>query len=338
LYLAAQKNGRRVTYALRQSYRRGERILWRHLFDLGENPGDYIVYPGGNAFYFDPDLVADLEAKGVADADRKLEVLLLNFLPADIQRIIVQMTRLGRKRRRDLSREAMARAQERLHLFDRRRMFFLRFGRMDDPRAATRPHRFLNALIDKSRDETEYYIRSLENKLRPHEKKHYVYHALDLSGYFPGHFSRLFPEGLDPEELDRAFMTEICKLNADEVFLGPQAGETGAGGLHEYLRPYALLWFDHEFIMRSPGQRVFGDFMNQQARRPPPPPPPASAVGLETALAVFSLTREAWVRATRDELAGIYRRLALLCHPDQGGDSEKFLELNEAFRKLTENK
>ena len=118
MYLARSRKNGRDRYYLRQSYAKGQGLTHRELFDLGAWPGDFIVYPGGNSFYFREDLVEAMEAHKVPDFDRQLESLFLPFLPASIQRIIVQMSRLGRGKQRYLSRPAMERAQAGLHLFD----------------------------------------------------------------------------------------------------------------------------------------------------------------------------------------------------------------------------
>jgi hypothetical protein len=38
-------------YVLRESHRDGDLLRSRDLFDLGPDPGQFIVYPGGNSFY-----------------------------------------------------------------------------------------------------------------------------------------------------------------------------------------------------------------------------------------------------------------------------------------------
>jgi hypothetical protein len=41
--------------------------------------------------------------------------------------------------------------------------------------------------------------------------------------------------------------------------------------------------------------------------------------------------------ASTDEIKKRFRELALKYHPDKGGDGEKFIELLDAYKKLTEN-
>jgi len=326
MYLAHQRipGGRR--YILRESVPEGPRLVSRDLFDLGPDPTRAIVYPGENSFHFSEELVRALSELGVRDIDRRLERVFLPFLKPHVRRVVEQMTRLGRRKSRDLSGPAMARAQERLHRFDRRRFFYLRYGRMDRPEAVNRPHRFLNVLVDMCRDEMEYFFRGMEVQLRTRERRQYVYLALDMERHFPGDFARLFPQGLDEDRLDEAFLSELCRLNADEAFL-----DHPPAGLSEYLVRYAVMWFDFEFGQRPPQARIFEEFARERrAWRPPAP----SGPDLDRSCRVFGLTVAQWRGTSRDELGRIYRRLALVCHPDQGGDPERFIELNQAYERL----
>jgi len=333
LYLATKKIKGRPRYFLRESYPSNGRILWRDLYDLGENPADYIIYPGGHSFYFEQNLIETLSGLGVPDVDRELEKVLLPFLHPDVRRIVLQMTRLSRRKRSWLSLEAMGRVQARLHLFDRRRFFWLRFGRMDSTKNLLRPQKFLNVLVDMSRDEIEHYFRALELRLKFREKKQYVYQALDLGRWFPGEAARLFPLGLDPEKLDEVFLAELCRLNQDPDFLD-LPGDPAL--LSEYLVGYAVMWFDFEFAQRPPQSQFFEEFV--RSRRAYRPLSPIAAAELTEALEVFDLTEAGWRSMSRDDLGRLYRRLAWSSHPDQGGDSAEFIKLNLAYQRLAEGK
>ena len=207
---------------------------------------------------------------------------------------------------------------------------------MDSPETIARPHRFLNALLDKSRDEIEYYFRGLEAGLRIRERKQFVYQALDLGRYFPGEFARLFPLGLDPERLDLAFTEAICSLNCDASFIDPWAeSEAGDGSLSEYLVPYAIFWFDYEFGQRPPQAQLFEEFMRSRAAHRPPP---VQNMELAKACRVFAVTEDEWRSLTREGVSRLYRRLARECHPDQGGDAQNFIALTEAYERLLSGK
>ena len=337
MYLAQKQCGFKKTFCLRQSFPDGDRFLCRELYDLGGNPAEFIIYPGGNAFYFRDTLIQSLTDQGINDADQKLERIMFPFLPPEIQRIIQQVSHFGREKRVALSRDAMARQQAHLHVFDRRRLFYLRFGRIDPPAVLMRPHKFLNQLIEKSRDEIEYHFQKLEYRLRLRERKNYVYAAMDLGRHFPGEFARLFPAGLDPEKLDEAFLSELCQLNRDPVFQeGPPGFRSDPGRLSEYLVRYAVLWFDFEFGQKPPQAQIFEEFVRSRAHFQPPPPGPT--INIEKALTVFELSRDEHRQMSRAQITRIYRRQAMTCHPDQGGESEKFIELKEAYEVLTRGK
>ncbi|MFH1092342.1 MAG: hypothetical protein V1742_12315 [Pseudomonadota bacterium] len=332
MYLANKRVGARRHYSLRESVRQDGRLTWRELYDLGEDPSHFIVYPGGNSFYFYQDLVSFLTELGIDQIDRELELIFLPFLRPDIRRIVTQMTRLGRKKGPHLTREAMARTQSKLHLFDRRRLFYLRYGRLDSPQTLMRAHRCFNVLLDKSRDEIECYFQSLEQQLGIRERKQYLYMALDLSRYFPGDFGRLFPEGLDQEKLDQAFLCEVCRLNQDPDFIENQGG---LNFLCEYLIPYAIIWFDHDFVQRGPSHYFFEEFVrSHRAYRPSP----STDFSLDRACRVFCLSEEEWRKSSRKDLLRIYRRLAMERHPDQGGGQDEFIELNHAYECLLQGK
>jgi curved DNA-binding protein CbpA len=46
------------------------------------------------------------------------------------------------------------------------------------------------------------------------------------------------------------------------------------------------------------------------------------------------LSKEDFHRLTPKQLAQIYRKRALECHPDQGGSHEQFIRLTRAYRDL----
>ncbi|MDY6851393.1 MAG: hypothetical protein SV487_04855, partial [Thermodesulfobacteriota bacterium] len=69
MYLATKRINGRNRFILRESYPDGGRVLSRDLFDLGGDPTDFIVYPGGNSFYFQDKLVENLTGQGVENID-----------------------------------------------------------------------------------------------------------------------------------------------------------------------------------------------------------------------------------------------------------------------------
>lgn len=155
-------------YVIRESYRDGDCWQCRDLFHLGEDPRACIIYPGGNGFYFSEELEDSLQEKGVDYTSRDLEELFFPFLPPHIRRVLTNFGHCGTsgRRRCSLSTEEELRAQQELHSFDKRRIHFLRCGRVDIGRLEGRNWPFLNILLEKSRDEIEHIFDEMERRLR----------------------------------------------------------------------------------------------------------------------------------------------------------------------------
>jgi hypothetical protein len=177
MYLAQKITKGRRHFFIRQSYRHGDNFLSRDLFDLGDNPAKYIIYPGGNSFYFDEIITNGLDAAGATAADDELEDIFWRFLKPDIQRALETFRR--REKRSNQSNTVMGQkiSATDYHIFDRRRIHFLKFGRMDQRNLTRLPVKLFGMLQDKSRDEIEQKFIDMENVLRPAElntlpKKH----------------------------------------------------------------------------------------------------------------------------------------------------------------------
>jgi hypothetical protein len=85
--------------------------LSRDLFDLGTDPAEYIIYPGGNAFYIDPVIEDRLDAADVALQDNTLEDIFWRFLDPRIQRALEHFRHreaLSRKRKKSRGKPAKA--------------------------------------------------------------------------------------------------------------------------------------------------------------------------------------------------------------------------------------
>lgn len=204
-------------YLIRSSYRDGECWKSRELLDLGTDPAAHIEFVGGNGFYFSPDMEEQLCAQGAECSTEELEELFLPFLPLRIRRTIESFqARIGlRTRRRACSTQEMEQGQRWLHSFDKRRLHFLRCGRVDIGDLERHPWKFLQVLTEKSRDEIEHVIEGMEGVLRPQEMRPYLFTALHLQTRFPHHWLRNQPAALDPEAVDDCFLEALCALNND---------------------------------------------------------------------------------------------------------------------------
>jgi len=308
----------------------------RALLDLGTDPAAHIEFVGGNVFYFNPDMEEQLRAQGADCSTEELEELFLPFLPLRIRRTIESFqARTGlRTSRRTCSTQEMAQGQRRLHSFDKRRLHFLRCGRVDIGDLERRPWKFLQVLTEKSRDEIEHVIEGMEGVLRPHEMRPYLFTALHLQARFPHHWLHNHPVALDLEAVDDCFLEALCALNDDAgYFAGVEHGDRST--LHPYLVKYVVLYFDSEFE-RGLRPEQFRDFVIRQRFTRPRVTP--HRVALEDACKLFVFRREDLARLSRSQLVRLYRRKAKELHPDHGGDQEGFIRMTEAFTCLMEGK
>jgi len=319
-------------YVIRESYSEGG--CWRHkdLADLGGNPGEYIEYTGGNGFYFNRDLEERLHDGGVKYCSDDLECLFLPFLNPHIRRVIAsfQTHRSRQNRWGNISSHELTQRHRLLHSFDKRRLHFLRCGRVDIGDLERRPWKFLNVLLEKSRDEIEHTIEGMERVLRPHEMRPYLFTALHLQSHFPHHLLRNHPVALDQETVDQYFVEALCSINSDATFFtGVEACERAT--LHPYLTKYLILYFDSDFERDHWPDSIRAFVRRQQSYRPLPA---RERMGMDDACKIFGISREDMSKMKDDELVRMYRRKAKDLHPDRGGDKESFIRMAEAFACL----
>lgn len=331
MYLRHVQNAFSRSYVLRESFFQEDCWHHRDLLDIGSDPASCIVFPGGNGFYFSSELHERLQAAGAEYTEDQLEEAFFPFLPQPIQRLLQQFSRRAPGREKIASKEALLEQMRTVHSFDKRRLHYLRFGRLDMGHLESRPLKFLNVLLNKSRDEIEHTIEAMERVLRPHETRNYLYAALNLELYFSGSLLKHHPLALDPEKVDAFFLEEVCALNRDRrFFFGTDVRDTGA--LHDYLKRYVILYFD-----ALPAARMdFADFRQffQNRRAGAYVASPAAGLSSEVALARFEITHEELKQMTREDLQRMYRRKAKDAHPDGGGRHDAFLDLTEAYEAL----
>lgn len=327
MYLAITTTGGQARYHIRESIRRDGNWLYRDLFDLGPAPQRFIVYPGGNAFYIDKTVEETLQALGLRPGIAEMEALFWPFVRPDIQRKIEPFRRRESGRRRAKETGPAIRAED-THLFDRRRIHFLKFGKMDQKSLVHLPASSLRRLGGKSRDEIEQDFIRLEAVLKPHEFKTYTYVSFNLQQVFSQGFAKQNPEWLDQDQVDAAFIDGLCALQQDAVFW---AGMDPGPRLNAYLVRYALMFFDHGYAPPSPEAAWVQDFINRHRRHRTPP---AVALSLEKACALLDCTTEQLRQMTRRDLSRRYRRRARDLHPDRGGRHADFVALTEAYQRL----
>ena len=334
MYLA-QKNIKGVThYYIRESYQDGDTFLSRDLFDLGTDPASYIVYPGGNAFYIDDVVEEQLDNLGVAIEGSDLEDIFWRFLDPGIRHALEYFRhREKRSQKENKSKDNLEETESSVHNFDKRRLHYLKFGRMEQGYLWLIPQKFFDILRNKSRDEIEQLFLDMERQLNPREYKAYAYVIFNINRFFTESFAKKRPQNLKQADVDEHFIDEICKLNQDHTFW---AGMQTTTSLHDYLIRYLLMYFDYDFATRSWVEDYIRNFIN--SRRDYRSPFKAGSVTLKQASSLFGESKETLKEMSRQELVRLFRRKAQELHPDKGGDHEKFVDLTHAYHVLLSTK
>ena len=334
MYLARTNINGVNHYFIRESYRDGDQFLSRDLIDLGTDPAGYIIYPGGNAFYIDPWIEDRLDALDVTLQGNNLEDIFWRFLDPDIQHALEYFRhREKRSQKENKSKEKLENDKHYVHIFDRRRLHYLKFGRMEQGYLWLIPQKFFDILRNKSRDEIEQQFLDMEQQLNPREYKAYAYVIFNINQFFTESFAKKRPQDLNQGDVDEYFVDEICKLNQDHTFW---AGMQTTTSLHAYLLRYLLMYIDYDFAPRSWVQDYIRNFVN--SRRDYRSPFKAGSVNLKQASSIFGESREVLKKMSRQELVRLFRRKAQEFHPDKGGNHEKFVDLTHAYHVLLKTK
>ncbi len=321
MYLARQTIKDKTHYFIRQSYDHHGCLKSRNLFDLGTDPARFIIYPGGNSYYYDLSVEEALAQKGMEVDQTSLDSIFFDFLNPDIQRVITGFDRGYNRTNQqinDLGRYPP------VHLFDKRRFHFLRFGRSSQLQIHRVSEKIFRPLLNKSRDEIEQYFLKAEGILKPNEKATYVEVIFELNRFQPqsnaGH-SLL-------AQKDAFFMDQLCTLDNSERFW---AGMPHSQGLHDYLVKYVILYFDHKPFQGSPWYEYIQDFINRHRIYQPPK---KIQIKIEEAEQLFGISWKQLKAIPPSTLTRKYRQLALKHHPDQGGDPDIFRRLTQYYRNL----
>jgi hypothetical protein len=340
LYLKRENHGDDDSFSLCESYLSGG--CWKHrtLIELGTNPENCIEYPGGNSFYIRESLEEELRRLNPDYSSQELETLLLPFVDPSIRRIIERFQGSGgfKSPWRLCSPQELVNRQSALHSFDKRRLHYLRFGRVHIGDLEAKPWAFLNVLLEKSRDEIETLLGEMEQDLPLQENRRYLYTAFGLESHFKHLPTRYHPEALDPFKVEECFLEDLCLLNQDEQFFRG-VDDHDPALLHPYLRKYAILYFDSTFDPRMVWDEYVADFV----RRPQfsggfgafsdavSGPEKEACRSLGIAVGDFE-------KMNRRELLRTYRKLAKKSHPDKGGNKEVFVRVKAAYECLLKRK
>ena len=334
MYLALEKVDGQVRYIIRESYRKAGQFLSKDLLELGDDPGSYIVYPGGNAFYIDQVIEEHITKMGAKANPDEIEDIFWPFVDPEIRRVLEPYrSREKRHYANRVKRKPAVKIESRLHMFDKRRMHYLKLGRTDQRDIGRLPVNFFRILHNKSRDEIEQTLMVMETELSPREYKIYAHVIFEIEQFFLGAYIRKTPQALNPDEVDAHFIEQICRLNADSTFW---AGMKTSKNLHRYLIRYVLMFFDHEYSSRSFIEDYIRQFMN--SHRDHRAPYKNSAYVMKRASTAFGESREMLEKMSRKEIASLYRLKAMKLHPDKGGAHDEFVNLTKAYHELLKTK
>lgn len=335
MYIARIKKHGSINFIVRESVPAADLdyFVSRDLFELGRDPSRFIHYSDRDSFYLDPELEAAVNRELVGTDDTDLEELFWPFIRAEVRR---QAEFFGGKYRnfspRKLSEADIAYLDQRTHLFDKRRLHYLRYASISQARLHKAPRKMFLPLLYKSRDELEQYFLAQEEVLEPTEYRQYVYVIFDLQKFFSETAAQVMPESLDQEKLDAVFEKEFCGLFDDASFsLGLDESD-----LTGYLSRYPVMFFDYGFQTGSYEADYVRQFMNQ--RRSFRFPEKKVVIDDQEAAGLFGVERVELERMSKAELTALYRKLAHEHHPDKGGEHDDFVRLTELYRHMRKNK
>lgn len=324
MYLARTEYKGTYTYSLRESYLTDGYLHSRELYQLGADPGRFIEYPGGRAYYYAEQLIEALQEQGVTDIDDRLDDLLYDFIKPEIRKIIGHFAQRGDVQKRSSGRPVPAVH----HLFDKRRLLFLKSGHVDQGAVGRLPRKLFHVLDHKSRDEIEQYFLLAERILKPAELKTYTFVIFNLQRHFVSPLAKTFPAAMEGRKLDEHFIDAVCRLDDDHNFWRGLARDAA---LPAYLARYVIMYFDNPFPEEDFMAAYIRDFMrSRRSFRFPQQPGPT--MGLKAAAQTLGLAVEDLKKMDPTLLTRHYRKMAIKLHPDQGGNQDQFIKVTEAYQ------
>ncbi len=331
MYLARRRVKGEIHYILRRTCGEKGRLTFCDLLELGTNPSQYIVYPGGNSFYIDEMIENTLIKKGVNPDPDLLEDIFWPFIKPSVKVAVNhfrERSKKGKKRGR-LSARNKEIIMKTVHPFDKRRAHYLKFGNIEQGPLERMPPVIFSNLVDKSRDEIEQSFMQKEQVLNGHELKTYVYTIFNLQQFFNSIMAIKMPQAMDQDKVEKHFLDEICRINKA---LFKKFSDYSKNSAHEYLIRYAIMFFDNIYAGSTLLDEYAKDFIYRH--RFFRSPQPEKRVGLKEAASVFGVEKEKLKNMNLKSLTRLYRRLAHEYHPDKGGAEEKFIELNRVYEGL----
>jgi len=331
MYLAQFRDKGHLKYEIRQSYyeRSRNRYLYRLVFDLGNDPAAFIHYVSDRVYSFDESLESAVEQMYEGDPTVVLEELLWDFLSAEARRIVRAFGRKSGGKLSPLSSVEQEEVQQHIHIFDRRRLFFIRYGAVDQSRIYRLNEKIYRPLLNKCRDEKEYYFKQMELSLSSRELKKYIFVIFNLQQEFSENYSVFMPEALDSVKMDEAFVAQLCRLNEDSRFW---QDDGDSRFFRPHLENYLIRFFDYDFERPSFARDFYQSF--RASHRSFSWPQPEKTLSEEETAAIFGRGIDDLKKMNKVELAKLFRAKAKKHHPDRGGEAENFIQLLRTYEIL----
>lgn len=331
MYLACEKKSGKVSYWLKVSlYDDVKEIYLPHrVFEFGENPANYVEEHYENCFVFHEELVAAVQPYCDGDPEKILETLMYDFFTGEHKRQVNHS--LCRKNFSvssftDADKVAI---EKEVHLFDLKRLYYLRYGAVDQGHLHKMHNKLARKLLGMSRDEKECYFEVQERELPVTELKTYAYAIFDVQHHFSQSFAPFMPGALVQEEVEDCFLSELCRLNDDDVFL---LGELSGGVLYHHLKRYVIMFFDYDYEQRTFEQDFIRRFRAEH--RTFKWPERKHKIDDAVIIKLFGISAQQLQEMDEKQLGKLYRKRAMQLHPDKGGDHETFISLTEAYEQL----
>lgn len=330
MYLAKLQHGSTIHYQLRQSFVSEKELHdYEVIFDLGIQPSDYFSILEDHIVIFADILLQTLSKTLGKDPETLLEKLLFEFFPQSVQQKLSTFKDRAAVYRGALTIDEKKAIQTQVHIFDRRRLYYLRYGAVDQSRLSKLHEKCCRPLLGQSRDEREYYFAAEEKVLEPGSYFQYIFAIFNLQTHFQQSFAPWLPEALAMDEVADQLTKVICTVQKDRTFWQAQ---TGGDFLHTHLTRYLWMFFD--FVPHRPSfQRDFARaFMGNH--RTFKWPEKKIEVPPEKIEEIFGLSHSHLITLKKEELTRLYRKKAMELHPDKGGDAEQFIILTEVYTTL----
>ncbi|PHR27580.1 MAG: hypothetical protein COA36_09120 [Desulfotalea sp.] len=330
MYLARQQHSSFFSYQLRQSYQTKDNCYnHRVLFNLGREPAQFFSIEENQAVIFQERLLMPLRQAMEQDPEPLLEKLLFEFFPTQVQQTLLTFKDRSCQYKGPLSREEKDAISRQVHIFDRRRLYYLRYGAVDQSHLNKLHEKCCRPLLGQSRDEREHYFIDAEKVLEPGLYFQYIFAIFNLHTYFEQSFAPWLPEALARVEVADQLTRVVCTLQKSQSFW---QAETPADSLHLHLARYLWMFFDAPPNQAS-FQKDFADaFMG--SHRTFSWPEKRVKANPQTIEALFGLSYAELSRLNKADLSRLYRKKAMHLHPDKGGDAEQFIILTEVYTTI----